>query len=502
MLIYAFNFLNNTNKLDFWKNIFTHILTDEFQDTNLIQYKIIKSIINSKSNVFFVGDPNQCIYEWRGANPKIISELLENDFNPLHDYFININYRSDNNILKLANFLIKSNYNDNKKLINKLVSPYKDGEKININYFSSQEEETFFIIEEIKNLKRQGIKYSEIAILYRYKFFSFKCELIFKEKNIPFQIIGSRKFFDNLIVKQVCMFLSILISEDSWSLMQIINVPARKIGEKYIRKIINFSRTNKMNFYNSFVNNNKKISTNSKGNIFIDLILKYKKIISKYPKRLILSLRDFLVEIKYYEFLKNDQIRKNNIKYYDEIFSILQKKYINIRNFRTYLNEILLTNDSEKNNGDNINFLTIHSAKGLEFKVVFIINMSLENNKIKKNINEENRIYYVGFTRAKMHLYLSYIKNKNNILKILNSETISQISCSRNKNFIWDIKNNNNKNIDFNKFLNKNIIHPYFGAGTILKIFDKDDYILCECIFKNNVMIINMNYIINFCNIK
>jgi len=396
--------------LEHYANNFKFILIDEFQDTNKIQYKLIKLLAKHRK-ICAVGDDDQSIYSWRGANVENILKI-EKDFPEIKIVKLERNYRSTQIILDAANSVISKNMMRKGK---RLFTERKSGEKIKVKKLTDEYDEARFVVEEIRKIGN----YSQTAILYRTNAQSrvFEDELI--KNNIPYIIIGGFKFFDRKEIKDIISYLKIINgAEDILNYKRIINTPSRRIGEKTFNKIVKYAQENNITIFEAIEINRLKHPGLNK---FYNLIKDFRELKEKIS---IYELTEKLYhESGYIEMLDNlDFIERENR------IANLQELLNSIRNFEKnnpsgdlsdYLDTISLTSSADISaKGECVNLMTIHAAKGLEFKNVFIV--GFENGLLPhansvnnpKDFEEERRLCYVAITRAKDNLYITYTSSR------------------------------------------------------------------------------------------
>ena len=485
-------FKENKDVLEKWANTFDYVLIDEFQDTNDAQYNLIKNLISKKQNIFVVGDPDQTIYTWRGANQKIINEFAKN-FNECEVIILNTNYRSYQSILDVANSLIKNNsYRYDKDLFS-----YRElGTKpIYFNANNQDEESKWVVLKIIDLLKDKNNNLNDICILYRSNYLSRNIEQELLLNNIPYVIYGGIRFYQRREIKDIIAYLKTIFLGDELSIKRIINVPKRGISQNSIDEITNYAKKHNISFLNAILQiDNINISSIAKKGVkeFIHLLqsIEDTKSLSSVLEEVIEKTKyiDYLASIDEYDRIKNiNELKGSIIKY--------EKENPN-NNFSDYLQEISLFSEQEIKNKNNVSLMTVHSSKGLEFKHVFIIGLnegmfpSTKNNE-KLAIEEERRVAYVAITRARDNLFLSSFQGINYITNNLNrpSRFIDEInnelldvdqhkikSLSKNDNEWFDsqkkidYKQNfrSREEVDFK--LGDTVIHEKYGEGIIIKI--------------------------------
>ena len=421
ILLHSYFILTNHKDIqETHSNYIQHILIDEFQDTNLLQYDLIKLLLNNNQNLFCVGDDDQSIYAWRGAKIENIINF-PNEFN-CEVVRLTKNYRSNNAILEAASSVISNN----KNRLGKNLESYNNEipeQKINLKSFYSQEEESLWVAD---NISRKYNDQETFGILVRLtaQMRSIEDKLI--KYALPYEIIGGPRFFERKEIKDVLSYLKLANSQsDDLSFERIINLPRRGIGEQSIKIIIDHSRSNNLSFFESLkdlVQSNKlSPSLLSKTQPFIDLINKISDLINKT------SLEDlgiFVIEESgYLKMLENEKNKLKQIENESRIDNL--KELVNalseFENLDEFLEHVGLVNENQKKTHQNsIKLMTLHAAKGLEFDHVYLpgweegifpSSRALEQNS-SKSLEEERRLAYVGITRAKYDLNLSYASSR------------------------------------------------------------------------------------------
>ncbi len=422
LLLHSYNILkNNPEILMSYKTFISHILIDEFQDTNVIQYELIKLLLDGEKNIFCVGDDDQSIYAWRGAKVENILNFPEEFKAPV--IRLTKNYRSNNSILSAASEIIGHNKNRLGKNL-ECANTQLENNKIILQSFYSQEEESLWIADSISNqISKNEVSFS-ILVRLTAQMRSIEDKLI--KYALPYQIIGGPRFFERKEIKDIIAYLKLAHSNDSdLSFERIINLPRRGIGEQTLNLIIQNARDKKINFLNSsrelLESNSFPQAVSTKISVFLTLIDKCKDIVNKTNLE---DLGIFVIEESGY--MKMLEIEKNTKKKLENETRIENlKELVNAMSEFTNLDEFLehvgLVNENIKNTEkNNITLMTLHGAKGLEFDHVFLPGWeegifpsarALEE-KGQKSLEEERRLAYVGITRAKTNLYLSYATSR------------------------------------------------------------------------------------------
>lgn len=417
--------LNNVPEvLEYYQQKFKYILVDEYQDTNTAQYQLVRLLANKYKNLCVVGDDDQSIYGWRGANIRNILDF-EKDFPNATIIKLEQNYRSTQNILNAANAVIANNKNRKSKA---LWTQNDIGSKIHIEKTQNHFDEASFVVNEIKNLKNQRKNYNDFAILYRTNAQSRTLEEKLVQANIPYRLVGGTRFYDRKEIKDIISYLKVLNNPaDDLALMRIINVPKRGIGAITISKLLIYCERNNLSLFETLINidkipaftrSSKKILDFSK---FMNTL--YNEIDENSVSNLIKIILDKTEYVKLLK-LENTPESLGRIENLKELISKASDYENNVEesSLAGFLEEVsLLTDiDNYEQNAQSVVLMTLHSAKGLEFPYVFITGMeegifpsyrsiiSEEEN----DLEEERRLCYVGITRAKENLYLVYASSR------------------------------------------------------------------------------------------
>ena len=403
-------FEHNKEILEHYQERYKYILIDEYQDTNPVQYKLSKLLASKYKNIFVVGDMNQSIYAFRQADYHNIVNF-EKDYANAKTIKLEHNYRSTNNILNAANDVISHN-KERKDL--RLYSDKGDGPKITYLRSYDEKHEISLVIDEINKLYLDGYEPKDVAILYRTNAQSRAIEEVFASKGIPYKIYGSYYFYNRKEIKDLISYLKLIYNDkDEISLRRIINVPKRGIGDSAIKDIELRANLNQCSMYDA-LESKKELE-------FKDIIESIKKTSEN------LSLTELIDEVLDKSGMKKeledshlieDETRLENLMEFKSITASYEERTGSV-NLGDFLEEISLVSDQANHteDGNVVTLMTLHSAKGLEFPVVFMVgmeegifphNMSI----MEDNIEEERRLCYVGITRAKEKLYLTNAKRR------------------------------------------------------------------------------------------
>lgn len=400
---------------------FRYVLIDEFQDTNQVQYELVKILAGYYKNIFAVGDEDQSIYSWRGANVQNIQKFL-NDFENATLYKLEQNYRSTQNIIECANRVIKHNKNRIDKTL------FTENEKgIKVQYFGkyTDREEAEFVVQEIYSLThRLGYEYKGIAILMRLNALTRSFEDKLLSYDIPYRVFGGLKFYDRAEIKNMLAYLKLIVNpQDNESFNRVINFPKRNIGEASIGKLTSYSMGQSL--LNTLYNLNEMDfldKTFAKFKPFKDLILDFKQ---KSQEMSVSELVEYIIkkldlENVYATGKEEDENRFYNLSELVSSIEQFEKDNSNIT-LEEYLQNVSLIADIDTFDDENnsVTLATVHSAKGLEFKVVFVVGLEERYFPIIRDcgddsadMEEERRLMYVAVTRARERLYLTSAKNR------------------------------------------------------------------------------------------
>ena len=415
--------------LDYYRNRFKYIMVDEYQDTSKAQYELIKILAREHQNICVVGDDDQSIYGWRGADIRNILEF-EKDYDDVHVVKLEQNYRSTQIILDAANTVISNNIERKRK---RLWSEKKDGELIKIQVAQDEIEESDFVADMIAKISReQNRSYKDFAVLYRANAQSRSVEDALNRSQIPYNIYGGTKFYERKEIKDLIAFLRVIQNpQDDISIKRIINVPRRGIGLRTIEKIEDRANLKQESIYSVLIDieTNSDISTKARNSIseFVDNVIGTLRTMREvYP---VSKLIEKVIEsIDYYGYIdelykgnkEEAEERKDNVK---EFISVAMEfeQISEEKDLETFLTGVALTSESsEEEEIDKVSLMTIHTSKGLEFPVVFIVGMEdglfpiarAVRSMNDSEIEEERRLCYVGITRAKEILYLTLTQKR------------------------------------------------------------------------------------------
>lgn len=485
--------------LEKWKNRFDYVLVDEFQDTNNDQFEIVKMLAKDKKNVFAVGDPDQMIYSWRGAHEMIFDDFKEY-FEDVKIIILDRNYRSTKFILDTANKLISYNTNRIKK---NLYTEDLGGNNVVFHNAANQDRESRWVVNKINYLiENYKYKYSDFAILYRSNYLSRNIEQELIRSHLPYFVFGGFKFYQRKEIKDVIAYLRLISNNDDISLLRICNVPKRQISETTLTKIKEYAYNKNIPLFDAMLEVDKidSIADKTKKAVvnFCNLITELR---NKKFNSLTNMLDKVLEDTGYLQMLKDGE-ESNRIENITELKNALSQYEFKNPNsgLIEYLQDIALYTSSDeeaKKTNNAINLMTVHSAKGLEFKNVFIIEFNEGIFPSKKSIDadwidEERRIAYVAMTRARENLFILssdgisffggdrspkspsrfFEEIKNSKLTIesekyrsISDKDVDWFDSSKAINFE---ENYHTKEQEFN--IGDTVVHTEFGSGVVLAV--------------------------------
>ncbi|RDU72097.1 ATP-dependent helicase [Helicobacter brantae] len=386
---------------------YAYIMVDEYQDTNPLQYKILRLLTQEHSNLCVVGDDDQSIYGWRGADIRNILEFTQ-DFPNAKMIKLEQNYRSTPEILRVANALISKN----SQRLGKVLEPtLENGEEVEVSVYESDREEMRAISKKIIALHKSGVSYKDIAILYRLNGMAKSVEDGLLKERIPYKVIGSIRFYERSEVKDVISYLRLMVNpSDDFSLLRVINRPKRGFGKASQDKLISLARGRRI--YEFFCNESECKEGIGEKNYktlkeFFDLIAELKEALKHSFERFEDTFSQRIDILSEYAISEKEE-RGSNLK---ELFASLKEEIAKNRGIEDFLNDLSLSSDLDVEVENSISCMSVHLSKGLEFDYVFVV--GCENGFFPLlgdggDMEEERRLGYVAFTRAKKKLFLSY----------------------------------------------------------------------------------------------
>lgn len=500
LLLNAYNLLKNKEILEIIQERYKYIIIDEYQDTNHLQYKIVKKIASKYQNICVVGDDNQSIYKFRGADIENILNF-EKDYNNVKIVKLEKNYRSTQTILNVANEVIKNN---SKFISKKLYTDNEKGEKIRLYQAKNVYDEANAVSEKIYNLIKEdeNLKYSDFTILYRTNKQSRTLEENLRMYKIPHKVYGSIQFYQRKEIKVLLSYLILLNNyKDNLTFTNIINVPKRGLGEKALEKIRDYAELHNVSYYEAAKEAEFKGKTQETVTEFINIFETLKKDIDNLN---IIEIAKKIYDLANLEMVlvDNKQERIDNL---DELYRGMLNYLENSENpsLDDYLSGISLYSSIDDMNDENyVKLMTVHSSKGLEFNYVFIVGMEDGNFPLVKEyqetedeIDEERRLYYVALTRAKKQLFVSYSEEKysfndESYVKNRHSRFIDEMPSDylyfvNSSNYILKdnekekektkekIENISLKNINCSLKKGDKVYHSKFNEGKVLSVDEK-----------------------------
>lgn len=409
--------IQNPDRLEYYQNKFKYILVDEYQDTNRVQFLFISLLSSLHGKICVVGDESQSIYGFRGAD---ISNILnfEKEYPNAKVVKLEENYRSTKNILEAANQVIKNNKS---KIDKNLWTQNKEGEKIAYKTLNNEYEEVEYIVDKIDEIcKTQKKKYSNFAVLFRTNAQARVLEEVFMRSGTPYKLIGGIKFYSRKEIKDLTSYLKLIQNtDDNIALKRIINEPKRGIGDTALDKLDRLATEKGISIFKLIQDSNNLTGIRSAGNIilFRDMM---NNIISQKDEIPVSELMKIVLKESGYEDMLNEDSSKENEMRFENLLEFIgvasefEKENVD-NSLADFLDSIALVSDVDKldESVDSVTLMTMHSAKGLEFDVVFLVGMeeglfpSKKSIEEDKEVEEERRLCYVGITRAKEILYIT-----------------------------------------------------------------------------------------------
>ena len=478
-------FKKNKELLNYYQDLYRYILIDEYQDTNEAQYVLTKMLADKYKNLFVVGDESQSIYSFRNANYKNILNF-ESHYPSAKTILLEQNYRSTQTILNAANEVIKNNKERKDK---NLWSNNDVGDKIKYVRVDDEKDEASYVSREIKRLVSDGVKYDDIAILYRTNAQSRIVEEYMLKSAIPYKVVGSFYFYNRKEIKDLLCYLRLIYNyKDDTSLLRVINVPKRGIGDKTIGNISEIANNNNISLYEA-ISGGKELLF--KGIIEEMRILSDNMSLTEIVD-MVLDKSGMKRELEQEKTMESE-IRLENLEEFKSITRSYEEE-VGIVSLESFLDEITLVSDvSEHTDGnDKVTLMTVHAVKGLEFDYVFVVGMEEgvfpHFNAIyegdRSAIEEERRLCYVAITRAKKELYLLNAKRRM-LFGNSQSNPPSRFIEEIDPKYIDDVNRENNKIIKkTSKFVREKMFndhevnfeigdmvsYPKYGEGVVVAI--------------------------------
>ena len=517
LIMYTIQLFNRIPEvLEYYQNKFQYIHVDEYQDTNKAQYTLVQLLANKFQNICVVGDSDQSIYGWRGADIKNILSF-EEDYPNAQTIYLERNYRSTKTILTAANEVIRNNSERKPKA---LWTDNTSGGKIQYYEATTERDEAEYVIRQILKKKQEGYNNQDIAILYRTNAQSRVLEETFLKSNIPYTMVGGTKFYDRKEIKDILSYLRLVSnSNDDISFERIINIPKRGIGPSSVQKIAQYASINNLSYFDAlgevdFIGLSKKVT--QEGADFYEMMNNFMQ------QQEFLSITELVEQILdksgYRKMLENEQTleSQSRLENIDEFLSVPRDYEKNtpveeqsLMNFLTDLSLVADVDDADLEAG--VTLMTMHSAKGLEFKIVFIVGMeesifphfrSLQSGE-EHEMEEERRIAYVAITRAEEQLHVSHATTrslfgrsqanmKSRFLKEIPEDLLdgvkpktsfkSKQTATPKRGFARRVNNNQNSNTTWN--IGDKVTHKSWGEGMVSAVNDKNGSVELDIIFQ------------------
>lgn len=399
-----------------WQQRLEYIMIDEFQDIDELQYKLMSVLCGYHKNLFIVGDPDQTIYTWRGANVRYLLDF-DKIFPSVKTIMMMQNYRSTPQIVSVVNDLIDKNKFRIKK---NLMPTIADGRKVICHHADTSEREAMWIAEQIQALHGEGTSYREITVLYRAHYITRIVEEVFLREKIPYAIYSGVQFFNRMEIKDALAYLRLIAYKDDLAFLRVVNVPKRNLGERRIKFLQEYAVKHQCSLYIALETNlDNEIFKGTKAAQFVALIENFA---ANYAERQISELLAAILNESGYEKMlrtEGSQERLDNLAELKQSVYEYETSCGEESTLEHYLSHVaLFTNNDAADNSDKVKLMTVHSAKGLEFPYVFLCAMnegvfpSKKTDTIQK-MEEERRLAFVTMTRAQKGLYLSEAEGRN-----------------------------------------------------------------------------------------
>ncbi len=424
-----------------YRERYSYIMVDEFQDTSLVQYRLLEMLAIKTRNICVVGDDDQSIYSWRGANYENIVKF-EKDFPEVKEIKLEQNYRSTGNILQAANTVISNN---TKRKSKELWTGSEKGNMISIFHPDNEEHEADFICSTIKEIAfDENISYSEMGVLVRTNSLLAVLEQEFLAQQIPYAVSGGQSFFQRKEIKDIIAYMRLLTNpDDDVNFLRIINTPRRGIGRVSLESLRAFAKSHEMSLFSAV----SKLAADPNPpikNRLHEVCISFTELIDEYKKKMFSrknmahSMNTLIATIDYRGYLiteypDNERMVKwkmKNVEIFMEMFQRWESDPDNIKpNIYDYLNRITLnTSDTKEKEEGKINLMTIHASKGLEFNTVFLAGVedhilphARSIDEDEKNLEEERRLFYVAITRAERSLIITSCRQRKYLREIIDS---------------------------------------------------------------------------------
>lgn len=489
-------FSDHPKILAFYQEKFHYIHVDEYQDTNRAQYKLVRMLADKYRNLCVVGDSDQAIYRWRGAD---ISNILnfEKDYPEARVIKLEQNYRSTRRILEAANHVISHNTSRKEK---KLWSTKGEGEKISIYSALDQEDESRYVVQKVQEHVANGGEYRDITVLYRANAQSRVIEEAFLQASIPYKIIGGMTFYDRREIKDVMAYLKVLSNpQDEISLLRIINTPKRSIGDTTVKKLLDYAHDHDMTLLEALGYGEEAGLTGKTAKAVQDF---HHMMSELHESQEGYTVTEYVSEVLYktnyrqmyaHSGKEEDQNRLENIDEFLSVTRSYDRRHRNTGSLAGFLTETSLLSDVDKEQGkiqNAVHMMTLHASKGLEFPIVFIIGMEetifphLRSMDDPAGIEEERNLAYVGITRA---------QNKLHLLHAVERTLFGQNQMNQPSRFLSEIPEHlvdrhvaDNDTVSDWK-IGEKISHPQWGQGIIMDKKGEGEELELEIMFHPSI---------------
>ncbi len=499
----------------YYNDMFQYILVDEFQDTNAAQYKLVRLLSESHKNICVVGDDDQSIYRWRGANIENILKF-ESDFPGTTVIKLEENYRSTQNILNAAGSVVRENRNRKEKT---LWTKNETGSPVLCYKAEDETDEAEFVCEKIQTLNREeGFTFNDMAVLYRTNAQSRVMEDVLRRNGLPYQVIGGLRFYERKEIKDVLAYMRAIVNpSDSISLKRIINVPARGIGKTSLEKIEGHCREKGLSLFESLRENEKeKLTAPAAGRKIVQFLQTMDNLGSTFRQGNPLDLlQEVIDQTGYGKMLEAENTieSKGRIENLNELFSAVEQSVENGEgSLQEFLDSASLVADLDNLDDERgiLPLMTLHACKGLEFSSVFVVGM--ENGLLPhassmsepEEYEEERRLCYVGFTRARQNLFVTHARRRRiygSTFNYLPSDFLNSIPDEVMIRKPSELSNDNGLHFNDNFFqsvpsipyqekgggvysIGTKVLHAKFGSGVVINLSGSEEDLKLEVFFK------------------
>ena len=399
-----------------WQQRLEYIMVDEFQDIDDLQYRLMRVLADHHKNLFIVGDPDQTIYTWRGARVRFLLDF-DKEFPNVRTIMMMHNYRSTPQVIAVSNSLIDKNVNRIKK---DLIPTLPDGAPAVYHHAETTEDEARWIAFQIKELTGRGVPPGDIAVLYRAHYVSRVLEEVFLEEQVPYMIFSGVQFFGRMEIKDALSYLRLVVYQDDLSFMRVVNVPKRNIGQRRMKFLQDYAAENSCSLYSALCRTmDDDVFKNTKAKRFVQLVERFSALYQEMP---VSELLTKLLDESGYEAMRRTEGSQERLDNLAELKQSVHDFEISCGEETTpesYLGYVALLTNTDLSAGKNaVKFMTVHTAKGLEFPYVFVCGLNetifpSKKTATREGMEEERRLAFVAFTRAEKALFLSDAEGRN-----------------------------------------------------------------------------------------